>query len=60
MEFFHPGYLYEEPVHINEFSPNYVQPIRFVQDFFDYGKLPIKNQIPVEHRLRRLPGVVSR
>ena len=46
IEFFHPGYLYQEPVHINEFSPNYVQAIRFVQDFFDYGKLHIKNQIP--------------
>ena len=47
VEFFHPGYLYEEPVRINEFSSNYVQPIRFAQDFFDYGKLRIKNQIPV-------------
>ncbi len=46
IEFFHPGYLYEEPVHINEFSLNYVQPVRFVQDFFDYGKLRIKKQIP--------------
>ena len=44
---FHPGYLYqEEPVHINEFSYNYVQPVRFVQDFFDYGKTHLKNQIP--------------
>jgi glucans biosynthesis protein len=47
VEFFHPGYLYEEPVHIYEFSENYVQQIRFVQDFFDYGKLRIKNQIPI-------------
>ena len=46
VEFFHPGYLYEEPVHINEFSYNYVQPIRFVQEFFDYGSLHIKKQIP--------------
>jgi periplasmic glucans biosynthesis protein len=46
IEFFHPGYLYEEPVRINEFSDNYVQPVRFVQDFFDYGKLKIKKQIP--------------
>jgi glucans biosynthesis protein len=48
VEFFHPGYLYEEPVHINEFSFNYVQPVRFVQDFFDYGNLQIKNQIPAD------------
>ncbi len=46
IEFFHPGYLYEEPVHINEFSATYVQSIRFNQDYFDYGKLTIKNQIP--------------
>lgn len=46
IEFFHPGYLYEEPVHINEFSRGYAQQIRFVQEFFDYGKLQIKKQIP--------------
>lgn len=47
VEFFHPGYRFQEPVRINEFSYNYVQPIRFVQDFFDYGKLHIQNEIPV-------------
>lgn len=46
IEFFHPGYLYQEPVHIYEFTLTHVQPIRFVQDFFDYGKLNIANQIP--------------
>ncbi len=46
VEFFHPGYLYQEPVHVYEFTPTHVQPIRFVQDFFDYGKLHIQNQIP--------------
>jgi glucans biosynthesis protein len=46
IEFFHPGYIYQEPVHINEFSENYVQPIRFVEDFFDYGSLHIRKQIP--------------
>ena len=46
VEFFHPGYLYQEPVHINEFTPTYVQPIRFVQDFFHYRALHIQNQIP--------------
>ncbi len=46
VEFFHPGYLYQEPVHIYEFTLTHVQPIRFVQDFFDYGKLDIANQIP--------------
>ena len=47
VEFFHPGYLYQEPVHVHEFTPTHTQPIRFVQDFFDYGKLQIANQIPV-------------
>jgi len=46
VEFFHPGYLYQEPVHVNEFTLTHVQPIRFVQDFFDYGKLDIGSQIP--------------
>ncbi len=48
VEFFHPGYLYQEPVRINEFSPTHVQPIRFVQDFFDYRKLTFSKQIPAD------------
>lgn len=46
VDFFHPGYIYQEPVHINEFTATYTQPIPFDQDFFDYGNLNIKNQIP--------------
>ena len=46
VEFFHPGYIYQEPVHVNEFTPTYTQPIRFVQDFFNYRALRIQNQIP--------------
>ncbi len=46
VEFFHPGYLYQEPVHVNEFTPTYTQPIRFSQDFFNYRALRIQNQIP--------------
>jgi periplasmic glucans biosynthesis protein len=46
VEFFHPGYIYSEPVRMFEFSPNYVQPIPFNVDFFDYGSLTIKNRIP--------------
>jgi glucans biosynthesis protein len=48
IEFFHPGYLYSEPVHVNEFTTTHVQPIRFVGDFFDYGHLHIANQIPAD------------
>src|SRR5688572_719703 len=36
LEFFHPGYLYQVPVKIHEFNTTHVQPIRFVQDFFNY------------------------
>jgi glucans biosynthesis protein len=46
VEFFHPGYLYQEPVHVHEFTLTHTQPIRFMQDFFDYGTLHIANQIP--------------
>lgn len=44
--FFHPGYIYQEPIHVNEFTATYTQPIPFVQDFFNYGNLKIQNQIP--------------
>ena len=46
VEFSHPGYLYSELIHVNEFTPGYEQPIPFMEDFFDYGNLKIKNQIP--------------
>jgi glucans biosynthesis protein len=46
VEFFHPGYLYQEPVHIYEFTLTAVQPIRFVQDFFNYRGMQIQKQIP--------------
>jgi periplasmic glucans biosynthesis protein len=48
VEFFHPGYLYQEPVHIHEFTSTHVQPIRFVLDFFNYRGLNIQKQIPVD------------
>jgi glucans biosynthesis protein len=42
IEFFHPGYIYSEPIKVYEFTLTHVQPIRFVQDWFDYhgAKLP--------------------
>jgi glucans biosynthesis protein len=48
VEFFHPGYLYQEPVQIHEFTATYTQPIHFVKDFFDYGKLDIAREIPAK------------
>ena len=46
IEFFHPGYLYQEPVRINEFTSTHVQPVRFAKAFFDYGPLDIADRIP--------------
>ena len=48
VEFFHPGYLYEEPVHIFEFTLTHVQPVRFVQDFFNYRRLKFAKQVPAD------------
>lgn len=48
VQFFHPGYIYHEPVRINEFTLTHAQPIRFVQDFFDYRNLNIARQIPAD------------
>jgi periplasmic glucans biosynthesis protein len=36
--FFHRGFFYEEPVTINEISPDGVREVRFDPDAFDYGK----------------------
>lgn len=47
LEFFHPGYLYQTPINVYEFNATHVQPIRFVQDFFDYGKLNLR-KIPAD------------
>ena len=48
VEFFHPGYLYQEPVKVNEFTLTHTQPIRFVQDFFNYRALKFQKQIPAD------------
>lgn len=48
VEFFHPGYIYQEPVHIFEFTKTHVQRIRFVQDWFDYSDLGIERQVPAD------------
>jgi glucans biosynthesis protein len=48
VEFFHPGYIYQEPVHVNEFTLTYVQPVRFVQDWFNYRAVKLPKQIPAD------------
>jgi glucans biosynthesis protein len=45
-EFFHLGYLYQEPVHLNEFTLTHAQPVRFSPDFFDYRSLRLPAKIP--------------
>lgn len=47
-EFFHPGYIYQEPVQINEFTDTHVQRVRFVREFFDYSKLELKDRVPTD------------
>jgi glucans biosynthesis protein len=48
VEFFHPGYIYQEPVRVFEFTKTHVQRVRFVQDWFDYSDLGIERQVPAE------------
>ncbi|MES2477400.1 MAG: glucan biosynthesis protein [Verrucomicrobiota bacterium] len=37
--FFHPGYLFREPVVLNEFTSSHQQQIRLAEAFFNYGPL---------------------
>ncbi len=37
--FFHPGYLYREPVILNEFTSSHQQQIRLAEAYFNYGPL---------------------
>lgn len=41
--FFHPGYIFLEPVKIHEFTDSHRQRVRFSEEFFNYGDL-IKNK----------------
>ena len=36
---FHPGYLFKEPVTINEFTETHQQKVRLAEAFFNYGPL---------------------
>ena len=50
VEFFHPGYIYQEPVRMHEFTvEGYVQPVRFSPEFFDYAAVPgLREKIPAD------------
>jgi glucans biosynthesis protein len=37
--FFHPGYLFREPVRIHEYTSSHTQEVRFTPAFFEYGDL---------------------
>ncbi len=41
--FFHPGYLFREPVILNEFTSTHQQKIRLAEAFFNYGPLVNKH-----------------
>ncbi len=41
--FFHPGYLYREPVILNEFTSSHQQQIRLAEAYFNYGPLISKH-----------------
>ena len=42
-QFFHPGYIYREPVMLHEFTDTHRQEVRFTKDFFTYGALVGEN-----------------
>lgn len=45
--FFHPGYLYREPVMLNEFTSSHQQRIRLADAYFNYGPLvPNHGEMP--------------
>jgi glucans biosynthesis protein len=48
IEFFHPGYLYQEPVHVSEFTSTTLQPVQFAQSFFNYRSLRLSSPIPAD------------
>jgi glucans biosynthesis protein len=47
--FFHPGYLYREPVVLNEFTDTHQQQIRLAEAYFNYGPLISKHgELPAD------------
>jgi periplasmic glucans biosynthesis protein len=47
--FFHPGYLFREPVTLNEFTSSHQQKIRLSEAFFNYGSLiPKHGDLPAD------------
>jgi len=47
--FFHPGYLFQQPVTLNEFTTSHQQQIRLSEAFFKYGPLIAKHgELPTD------------
>jgi glucans biosynthesis protein len=46
MHLFHLGYLFTQPVQVNEFTHTHCQRLRFVQDFFDYSRSGMTANLP--------------
>lgn len=47
--FFHPGYLFQQPVTLNEFTSSHQQQIRLSEAFFKYGPLIAKHgELPTD------------
>lgn len=44
--FLHPGYLYRDPIVLNEFTSTHQQQIRFAEAYFNYGSLVAKRGAP--------------
>ena len=46
LQFFHPGFIYDKTVQLNELRGDRSYPIPFDRDFFDYGKTKLEGKIP--------------
>jgi len=46
VQFFHPGYLYRNSVHVNIVSPSAVKEVPFSRDFFTYGQNHFSETFP--------------
>lgn len=45
-EFFHPGYLFKQPVQMQEFTATHEQQIRFRKQYFSYENLDLDDRLP--------------
>lgn len=48
VQFFHPGFLYREPVRVYAVEDGVIAPVPFDPDMFDYGKGGIPGELPTD------------